>query len=49
MDKIKKFLSRDIWDIDLKKLPPLKSFLFKFIKGSMIVVKGFSEDKCLLR
>ncbi len=47
--KIQKFLTRDIWIIELHQLSRLKRFIFKQIRFFYIVIKSFFDDKCPLR
>ncbi|MBU4484639.1 YihY family inner membrane protein, partial [bacterium] len=40
-DRARKFITIDIWNID--------TFLYKQIRKAYLIVKGFMDDKCLLR
>lgn len=47
--KIVDFIKTDIWRISLKDLSRKKSFLFKQLRTVLLAMRGFDEDKCLLR
>jgi len=47
--KIVDFIKTDIWRISLKDLPRMKSFLIKQLRTVLVAIRGFDEDKCLLR
>jgi len=47
--KILHFLSTEIWQINLKTLPRMKSFFIKQLRIVVLAVRGFDEDKCRLR
>ncbi|MFW6130511.1 MAG: YihY/virulence factor BrkB family protein [Atribacterota bacterium] len=47
--KIKLFIFRDIWLINLSYKDGIKSFFIKVLKTFLIVVNDFFKDKCLLR
>ena len=49
LSNIIKFITSDIWKIRLKDLPRKKSFLIKQLRTVLLAVRGFDEDKCLLR
>lgn len=49
LSNIIKFVTTDIWRIRLKDLPRKKSFLIKQLRTVLLAVRGFDEDKCLLR
>ena len=44
-----KFITIDIWRIRLTDLPRKKSFLIRQLRTVLLAVRGFDEDKCLLR
>jgi membrane protein len=46
---ISAFFSVDIWRIRLEDLPFGKSFLIKQLRILILAIRGFDEDKCLLR
>ncbi len=43
------YASVEIWRIPLKDLPPRKTFLIKQLRILMLALRGFREDKVLLR
>jgi len=43
------FLRVEIWRIRLRNLPPKKSFLIKHLRVVLLALRGFGDDKCLLR
>lgn len=47
--KIINFLKTDIWRIRLKNLSRTKSFLIKQLRTIILSLRGFGEDKCILR
>jgi len=47
--KILDFLRVEIWRIRLRTLPPKKSFLIKQLRIVLLALRGFGDDKCLLR
>jgi len=47
--KIVDFIKTDIWRISLKDLPRMKSFLIKQLRTVLVAIRGFDDDKCLLR
>ena len=47
--QIVKFLKNDIWRIRLKHLPRKKSFLIKQLRIILLALRGFDEDKCILK
>jgi len=49
LSRITEFVTVDIWRIRLKDLPRKKSFLIKQIRTVLLALRGFDEDKCLLR
>jgi membrane protein len=46
---VSEFFSVDIWRIRLEDLPFGKSFLIKQLRILILAIRGFDEDKCLLR
>lgn len=46
VDKIKTFLSNDLWDLEPASLTKARAAGLKFLRVCMLVVKGFKEDKC---
>ena len=49
MTKIIDYLNTDMWRIRLSDLPLKKSFFIKQIRILVLTIRGFVEDKCLLR
>jgi membrane protein len=49
ISKIIRFITIDIWRIPLKKLPRGRSILIRQLMVVVLAVRGFDEDKCLLR
>ncbi len=49
IDKLLNFIKTDIWRIQLDDLPFGKSFLVKQLRIFILSVRGFDEDKCLMR
>ena len=47
--RILDFLRVEIWRIRLRNLPPKKSFLIKQLRIVLLALRGFGDDKCLLR
>jgi len=47
--KIVDFIKTDIWRISLKDLSRMKSFFIKQLRTVLVAIRGFDEDKCLLR
>lgn len=43
-----KFITCDVWDIDIKSLAPAKEFAVKFLRVIHLVFKGFRDDECPL-
>ncbi len=44
-----RFLRNDIWRVPLRELSPRKSFLVRHLRVLILAVRGFREDKVLLR
>ena len=49
ISKIINFIKADIWRISLNNLPRKKSFFIKQLRIVLLAIRGFDEDKCLLR
>lgn len=49
ISKIVGFITTDIWRMRLKDLPRKKSFFIKQLRTILLAIRGFDEDKCLLR
>ena len=47
--RITNFFKYDIWNMQLEQISATRAFLFKFIRIVVLSVRGFDEDKCLLR
>ena len=43
-----KFITSDVWDIDIKSLAPRKGFAVRFVRVIYLVFKGFRDDECPL-
>lgn len=46
--KLKQFLLRDIWDIEVSSLSAVRRFAVSALRIVHLVVQGFGEDECLL-
>ena len=49
ISKIISFIKTDIWRMSLKNLPRTKSFFIKQLRIVLLVIRGFDENKCMLR
>jgi len=49
LQRIKDFISYDLWRIPSQKLTPRKSFLVRQLRMITLAFRGFDEDKCSLR
>lgn len=49
IQKLQKFLTEDIWIIELNQFSSLKRLIFKQMRVFYIVIKSFLDDKCQLR
>jgi len=49
LSRIVSFLKVDIWRIRVQNLPGPQSFLIKQLRVVLLALRGFDEDKCLLR
>jgi membrane protein len=47
--RISRFIRRDLWRVELDTLPFGKYLLFKGLRVIVLTVRGFQEDRCLLR
>ena len=43
------FLSKDVWSADLGALPRLRRLRYKVLRVCYLAIRGFDEDRCLLR
>jgi membrane protein len=48
LNKVIKFLNRDIWIIDAKNYP-YKGWYFNLLRVLIVAVKGYQEDNCAMR
>lgn len=46
--RIRLFLTREVWDVELSVLPLWKRIPFKFVRILLLVFKGFRHDECVL-
>ncbi|HIA10916.1 MAG TPA: YihY/virulence factor BrkB family protein, partial [Flavobacteriales bacterium] len=49
IQELTKFIKTDVWKIRLKDQSKNKSFLIKQLRIILLAMRGFDEDKCLLR
>ena len=49
LDAWKKFVYKDIWNLETNKLTVTKRYLVHVCKVGFIVVRGFIIDKCILQ
>jgi len=47
--RIIRFIKYDIWNMQLEQISATKAFVLKFIRIVVLSVRGFDEDKCVLR
>ncbi len=47
--KIIKYITTDIWRIRLRDRQPGTSFLIRHLRIVILAIRGFLEDRCLLR
>ncbi|MBN1899086.1 MAG: YihY family inner membrane protein [Spirochaetes bacterium] len=47
--KILKFFSHDLWDLEFANLSKIRKTIMYFLKGGYLVFLGFIKDQCLLR
>ena len=45
--KILKFISNDVWSINIKKVSSGKSFVIRLLRVIILAFKGFNEDRCM--
>lgn len=48
LNKIIRFITTDIWRIQLRNLSPTKSFFIRHLRIFILAIRGFNEDKCQL-
>lgn len=49
MNRIKEFITKDIWTIRAKSLSGVQLFCVKMLRIILLSLRGFKEDKCQLR
>ena len=49
LSKAENFIKSDIWRIRISSLPFGRSFLIKQLRVLILSIRGFDEDKCILR
>ena len=49
IDSMRQFILKDIWNLDFRKLSPLKTFLIKQAQLIIHVVKRFQKDRLMVR
>ena len=49
IQKLKDFLTKDIWSIQLSDYPPPRRILFKTLRVLLLAYRGFVEDRVFLR
>ena len=49
IQKIKYFFEKEIWQKEIEDLPKSKSFLITQVRVIVMALKGFNEDRCVLR
>ncbi|WP_298038572.1 YihY/virulence factor BrkB family protein [uncultured Desulfuromonas sp.] len=47
--RVKRFLFRDLWEVDISDLPRAKALLVRQVQVANLVVRDFIADRCLLR
>jgi len=47
--QIIRFCKYDIWNMQLEQISATRAFLLKFVRIVVLAVRGFGEDKCVLR
>lgn len=47
--KIRQFLTKDLWDVDVKQLPFPRRVGYSFLRMLIIAIRGFMEDRCTLQ
>jgi membrane protein len=46
---VKDFLTHKIWSIQLDEFPPIRRFLLRYLRVILLALRGFVEDRVLLR
>ncbi|MGE0076796.1 MAG: YihY/virulence factor BrkB family protein [Bacteroidales bacterium] len=49
IDKIKKFITHDIWSMHLDDIPPKLKLPFKYLRVILLALRGFNEDKVQIK
>ena len=49
LSKIINYITTDIWRIRLRDYPSVQSFLIRHLRIIILAIRGFLEDRCLLR
>ena len=47
--RIIQFIKYDLWNMQLEQISDTKALLLKFVRIVVLSVRGFDEDKCVLR
>lgn len=47
--KVQRFLLHDIWSVNLEELPPKLKWPFKYLRVLLLALKGFFEDKVVVK
>ena len=47
--RIMHFFKYDIWNMQLEQISATRAFLLKFVRIVVLSIRGFDEDKCVLR
>jgi membrane protein len=47
--RIARFLQYDIWNMHLEQISATRAIFLKFVRVIVLAIRGFGEDKCLLR
>jgi membrane protein len=49
VERVKRFLNRDVWMAELGGLPALRAACYKVLRVLFLAARGFVEDRCLFR
>lgn len=47
--RVKQFIFRDVWDMEISRLPPLRAIPVRIYRVGHLVIKGFIEDELSIR
>ncbi|MDI3526176.1 MAG: rane protein [Tenuifilum sp.] len=47
--KAERFITHDLWSIHLEDLPPRLRWVFKYLRVFMLALKGFTEDRIMVK